>query len=111
MDRHTCKQVNGRRVKKINQHGRSYAQRVVGQDEAVTKIANAIRLSRSGLRDPKRPIGTFFFLGPTGVGKTELGKTLADILFDERMLLSELICRNLWKNLQPHVLSGQQQGM
>ena len=57
--------------------------RVVGQDEAVTKIANAIRLSRSGLRDPKRPIGTFFFLGPTGVGKTELGKTLADILFDD----------------------------
>lgn len=57
--------------------------RVVGQDEAVKKIANAIRLSRSGLRDPKRPIGTFFFAGPTGVGKTELGKTLADILFND----------------------------
>lgn len=57
--------------------------RVVGQDEAVVKIANAIRLSRSGLRDPKRPIGTFFFAGPTGVGKTELGKTLADILFND----------------------------
>ena len=57
--------------------------RVVGQDEAVLKIANAIRLSRSGLRDPKRPIGTFFFAGPTGVGKTELGKTLADILFND----------------------------
>lgn len=57
--------------------------RVVGQDEAVTKIANAIRLSRSGLRDPKRPIGTFLFLGPTGVGKTELGKTLAHILFND----------------------------
>ena len=57
--------------------------RVMGQDEAVTKIANAIRLSRSGLRDPKRPIGTFFFLGPTGVGKTELGKTLAYILFND----------------------------
>ncbi len=57
-------------------------ERVVGQDEAVTKIANAIRLSRSGLRDPKRPIGTFLFLGPTGVGKTELGKTLAYILFN-----------------------------
>ncbi len=57
--------------------------RVVGQDEAVTKIANAIRLSRSGLRDPKRPIGTFLFLGPTGVGKTELGKTLAYILFND----------------------------
>lgn len=57
--------------------------RVIGQDEAVTKIANAIRLSRSGLRDPKRPIGTFLFLGPTGVGKTELGKTLAEILFND----------------------------
>lgn len=58
-------------------------ERVVGQDEAVSKIANAIRLSRSGLRDPKRPIGTFLFLGPTGVGKTELGKTLAYILFND----------------------------
>lgn len=58
-------------------------ERVVGQNEAVEKIANAIRLSRSGLRDPKRPIGTFLFLGPTGVGKTELGKTLAHILFND----------------------------
>ena len=58
-------------------------ERVIGQDEAVTKISNAIRLSRSGLRDPRRPIGTFFFLGPTGVGKTELGKTLAYILFND----------------------------
>lgn len=57
--------------------------RVVGQDDAVKRIANAIRLSRSGLRDPKRPIGTFFFAGPTGVGKTELAKTLADILFND----------------------------
>lgn len=57
--------------------------RVIGQNEAVEKIANAIRLSRSGLRDPKRPIGTFLFLGPTGVGKTELGKTLAYILFND----------------------------
>lgn len=58
-------------------------QRVVGQNEAILKISNAIRLSRSGLRDPKRPIGTFLFLGPTGVGKTELGKTLAQILFND----------------------------
>lgn len=58
-------------------------ERVVGQEEAVKKIADAIRLSRSGLRDPKRPIGTFLFLGPTGVGKTELGKTLAHILFND----------------------------
>ena len=57
--------------------------RLIGQDEAVKKIANAIRLSRSGLRDSRRPIGSFLFLGPTGVGKTELGKTLAEFLFND----------------------------
>ena len=57
--------------------------RLIGQDEAVKKLANAIRLSRSGLRDGKRPIGSFLFLGPTGVGKTELGKTLAEFLFND----------------------------
>ena len=57
-------------------------QRVVGQDEAVTSVANAIRRSRAGLSDPKRPIGSFLFLGPTGVGKTELTKALANFLFD-----------------------------
>jgi ATP-dependent Clp protease ATP-binding subunit ClpB len=57
-------------------------QRVVGQDEAVTVVANAIRRSRAGLSDPKRPIGSFLFMGPTGVGKTELTKALADFLFD-----------------------------
>ncbi|MCG8371085.1 MAG: AAA family ATPase, partial [Proteobacteria bacterium] len=56
--------------------------RVVGQDEAVTVVANAIRRSRAGLADPRRPIGSFLFLGPTGVGKTELTKALADFLFD-----------------------------
>jgi ATP-dependent Clp protease ATP-binding subunit ClpB len=57
--------------------------RVVGQDEAVTAVANAIRRSRAGLGDPNRPIGSFLFLGPTGVGKTELARTLAEILFDD----------------------------
>jgi len=57
-------------------------QRVVGQGEAVTVVANAIRRSRAGLSDPRRPIGSFLFLGPTGVGKTELTKALADFLFD-----------------------------
>ncbi len=57
-------------------------QRVVGQHEAVTAVANAIRRSRAGLSDPKRPIGSFLFLGPTGVGKTELTKALADFMFD-----------------------------
>ncbi|HEV2766306.1 MAG TPA: AAA family ATPase [Acidimicrobiales bacterium] len=58
-------------------------ERVVGQDEAVTAVANAIRRSRSGLSDPNRPIGSFLFLGPTGVGKTELARTLAEFLFDD----------------------------
>ena len=57
-------------------------QRVVGQDEAVSAVANAIRRSRAGLSDPRRPIGSFLFLGPTGVGKTELTKALASFLFD-----------------------------
>ena len=58
-------------------------QRVVGQDEAVEAVANAVRRSRSGLQDPNRPIGSFLFLGPTGVGKTELCKALAEIMFDD----------------------------
>ncbi|MBO0731462.1 MAG: AAA family ATPase, partial [Acidimicrobiaceae bacterium] len=58
-------------------------ERVVGQDEAVAAVSNAIRRSRSGLSDPNRPIGSFLFLGPTGVGKTELARTLAEFLFDD----------------------------
>jgi ATP-dependent Clp protease ATP-binding subunit ClpB len=57
--------------------------RVIGQDEAVTAVSNAIRRSRAGLSDPNRPIGSFLFLGPTGVGKTELARSLADFLFDD----------------------------
>ena len=63
-------------------------QRVIGQDEAVTAVAKAIRRSRVGLRDPKRPIGSFLFLGPTGVGKTELSKALAEAMFgDENAMI------------------------
>jgi ATP-dependent Clp protease ATP-binding subunit ClpB len=58
-------------------------QRVIGQDEAVIAVSNAIRRSRAGLSDPHRPIGSFLFLGPTGVGKTELARSLADFLFDD----------------------------
>ena len=54
---------------------------VIGQDEAVSSVARAIRRARSGLKNPKRPIGSFMFLGPTGVGKTELAKTLANVMF------------------------------
>jgi ATP-dependent Clp protease ATP-binding subunit ClpB len=62
-------------------------QRVVGQDEAVEAVANAVRRSRSGLQDPHRPIGSFIFLGPTGVGKTELCKALAQVMFDDERAL------------------------
>src|SRR5205823_2639086 len=58
-------------------------QRVIGQDAALERVSNAIRRSRAGLSDPKRPIGSFIFLGPTGVGKTELARALADFLFDD----------------------------
>jgi ATP-dependent Clp protease ATP-binding subunit ClpB len=59
-------------------------QRVIGQDEAVESVANALRRSRAGLQDPDRPIGTFLFLGPTGVGKTELARALAEFMFDSQ---------------------------
>ena len=58
-------------------------ERVVGQDEAVRAVANAVRRARAGLQDPNRPIGSFIFLGPTGVGKTELARALAEFLFDD----------------------------
>ncbi len=64
--------------------------RVVGQDAAITALADAIRRARSGLKDPKRPIGSFIFLGPTGVGKTELAKSLAEYLFDDQDALIRL---------------------
>ena len=65
-------------------------QRVVGQDSALTSVANAIRRSRSGLSDPHRPIGSFLFLGPTGVGKTELARALAEFLFDDERAMVRL---------------------
>src|SRR5437764_246000 len=58
-------------------------QRVVGQEEAVTAVANAVRRSRAGLKDPNRPVGSFILMGPTGVGKTELARALAEFLFDD----------------------------
>src|ERR1700738_5380359 len=57
--------------------------RVIGQDEAVRAVSNAIRRARAGLQDPNRPLGSFIFLGPTGVGKTELARALAEFLFDD----------------------------
>jgi ATP-dependent Clp protease ATP-binding subunit ClpB len=65
-------------------------ERVVGQDEAITAVADAIRRSRAGLHDPKKPIGSFIFLGTTGVGKTELAKALAEYLFDDESMLTRI---------------------
>ena len=81
------KMLEGEVKKLINMEDRLRL-RVVGQDAALERVANAIRRSRAGLSDPKRPIGSFIFLGPTGVGKTELARALAEFLFDdERALL------------------------
>ena len=64
--------------------------RVVGQDEAITAVADAVRRSRAGLQDPRRPIGSFIFLGTTGVGKTELAKALAEFLFDDETMMTRI---------------------
>ena len=63
------------------------AKRVIGQNEAIVAVANAVRRARAGLQDPNRPLGSFIFLGPTGVGKTELARTLADFLFDDEQAM------------------------
>ncbi len=74
-------------VKKLVQMEQRLRERVVGQDPALTVVANAIRRSRAGLSDPKRPIGSFIFLGPTGVGKTETARALAEFLFDDEQAM------------------------
>jgi ATP-dependent Clp protease ATP-binding subunit ClpB len=77
-----AKMLEGEVKKLVNMEDR-LRQRVIGQDVALERVANAIRRSRAGLSDPKRPIGSFIFLGPTGVGKTELARALAEFLFDD----------------------------
>jgi len=80
------KMLEGEREKLIQMEA-SLGKRVIGQEEAVTAVARAVRRSRAGLQDPNRPIGSFMFLGPTGVGKTELTKALAEFLFDDEHAL------------------------
>ena len=77
-------------VAKLIQMEERLHDRVIGQDEAVNAVANAVRRSRSGLSDPNRPVGSFVFLGPTGVGKTELARALAEFLFDDEQALIRL---------------------
>ena len=76
--------------------------RIVGQDEAITALSRAIRRTRAGLKDPKRPAGSFIFLGPTGVGKTELAKTLAEFLFDDQDALIQL---DMSEYMEKHTVS------
>ncbi|HEY4345164.1 MAG TPA: ATP-dependent chaperone ClpB [Parvibaculum sp.] len=82
------KMLEGER-EKLLQMEKELSRRVIGQDEAVSAVSRAVRRARAGLQDPNRPIGSFLFLGPTGVGKTELTKALADFLFDD----DQAICR------------------
>ena len=83
------KLMEGEVAKLIKMEGRLH-ERVIGQDEAVSAVANAVRRNRSGLSDPNRPVGSFIFLGPTGVGKTELARALAEFLFDDEQALIRL---------------------
>ena len=80
------KMLEGERDKLVHMEKRLH-RRVIGQDEAVAAVSNAVRRARSGLQDPNRPIGSFIFMGPTGVGKTELAKALAEFIFDSEQAI------------------------
>ena len=83
------KMLTGEREKLLAMEGK-LGTRVIGQDEAIVAVSNAVRRARAGLQDPNRPIGSFLFLGPTGVGKTELTKALAEFLFDDETAMIRL---------------------
>src|SRR5215510_1231105 len=83
------KMLQGEKEKLLNLEEHLH-ERIVGQDEAITAVADAIRRSRAGLQDPKRPIGSFIFLGTTGVGKPELAKALAEYLFDDEKMMTRI---------------------
>jgi ATP-dependent Clp protease ATP-binding subunit ClpB len=95
------KMLEGEQARLLNLEDRLHA-RVVGQDKAVTAIANAVRRSRAGLQDPNRPIGSFIFLGPTGVGKTELARALAGFLFDDE---THMIRIDMSEYMEKHAVS------
>ncbi len=77
--------------------------RIIGQDEAVSALSRSIRRTRVGLKDPKRPSGSFIFAGPTGVGKTELAKTLAEFLFDDEDTLIRVDMSEFWRSMRHRV--------
>lgn len=86
-------------------------ERVVGQDEAVRVVSDAIIRARAGIKDPNRPIGSFIFLGPTGVGKTELAKTLAEALFDDERNIVRIDMSEYMENILFLVSSGRLRDM
>jgi ATP-dependent Clp protease ATP-binding subunit ClpB len=89
-------------IQKLVRLEQTLHERVVGQDEAVSAVANAIRRSRAGLSDPNRPIGSFLFLGPTGVGKTELARALAEFLFDDERAITRI---DMSEYMEKHAVS------
>ncbi len=89
-------------VKKLVQMEERLRERVVGQDLALAQVANAIRRSRAGLSDPKKPIGSFIFLGPTGVGKTETARALAEFLFDDEQAMVRI---DMSEYMEKHAVS------
>src|SRR5580698_7228355 len=95
------KMLEGEVKKLVNMEDRLRL-RVIGQDEALERVANAIRRSRAGLSDPKRPIGSFIFLGPTGVGKTELARALAEFLFDDERAMIRI---DMSEYMEKHAVS------
>jgi ATP-dependent Clp protease ATP-binding subunit ClpB len=95
------KMLEGERAKLLAMEEK-LRQRVVGQDEALVSVANAVRRARAGLQDPNRPIGSFLFLGPTGVGKTELCKALAEFLFDDERAMVRI---DMSEYMEKHAVS------
>jgi ATP-dependent Clp protease ATP-binding subunit ClpB len=95
------KMLEGEREKLVHMEDR-LRQRVIGQEEAVVSISNAVRRARSGLQDPNRPVGSFIFLGPTGVGKTELAKALAEFLFDDE---NSMVRIDMSEYMEKHAVS------
>jgi ATP-dependent Clp protease ATP-binding subunit ClpB len=93
------KMLEGERAKLLRMED-ELRKRVVGQEEALKVVSNAVRRARAGLQDPNRPIGSFLFLGPTGVGKTELTKALAAFLFDDDRAMVRIDMSEFWRSIQ-----------
>ena len=102
LDAHPGFAFAGRRTQKLVRMEEHLMQRVVGQEEAIVAVANAVRRARAGLQDENRPIGSFIFLGPTGVGKTELSRALAEFLFDDE---NAMIRIDMSEYMEKHTVS------